>query len=483
MRSPHTNATTRRVVPTLFHGAIALAVATLALSAALFAVSGWGPMVAGIAALVAAVLLGLAQGQRSARSANDIGGLADVVEQHRHEGALTEPVAVVVIELRGLAADTLVDGAASWSEPIAILARRMLAADLGPSFSLARIAPHAFGAVFVSPDHESATAAAESLVAMCRVPVATEGTTIRIDAVAGVGHADVGERCTGDELIRMADAAVRFDVRSASPVATADSRLLRHARRVIAVETEIRHSLDVDLIAAKLVPVVDVRTDIIVGVRSAYDWTAVSRTDPGTLESVASSLGLQRSVETQYLMRSIDAANSVPVASARRVVAQIDARRLADPRAVGQIGLLLHASGIDPSDLVLEFSAWEAAAIDHSAVEALTELGVGLGLAVTYRNGWDLVPDALLGNIESLSVPAWSLIDDDSGRILMHRVEKLLRLCDEDGSRITVCDVDNASWALEFSAAGLINQCGVVHGSAMPASSLGDWLIQRNPGL
>jgi predicted signal transduction protein with EAL and GGDEF domain len=215
--------------------------------------------------------------------------------------------------------------------------------------------------------------------------VQTPTRQVRIDAVAGVGFAEAGDPRRGEELIRIADAALRVDGKVTSPVAAADSRLMQHARRVIAVETEIRHSLDVDLLSAQLIPVLDVRLDALVGIRSSYDWTQVSSSDPETLGSVAASLGLRRSLETHYLMRSIAAADSVPAENARRVVARLDAGRLADPRAVGQIGLLLEVSGIDPNQLILEFDHWGAATIDDACLNALDRLGVGVGLAVSHQ--------------------------------------------------------------------------------------------------
>lgn len=448
-------------------------------------VAGWISSVVALAVCgVAVVVATLVAGRRgrTARRVADGFGLAAVVDKERVGGTLRVPMAAVVVELRGIAADTLVDGPEAWSEPIAVVLRRLVAADVGAGFSLARLGPHTFGAVFSCPDHEAALAAAESLVALCRVPVQTPTREVRIDAVAGVGFAEAGDRRRGEELIRVADAALRVDGKITSPVAAADSRLMQHARKVIEVETEIRHSLDVDLLSAQLIPVLDVRLDTMVGVRSAYDWTQVSCSDPETLGSVAASLGLRRSLETHYLMRSIAAAESVPVTNARRVVARLDPGRLADSRAVGQIGLLLEVSGIDPDQLILEFEHWGAAAIDDSCVAALDRLGVGVGLAVSHQRAWTSLPSPLVGRLESLSATARDLIDAETGTVIEPRVEQLLRFVDEDAGRITVCDVDNAPWALELSSAGLSNQCGLVHGKAMSAGDLRRWLVRRAVG-
>lgn len=447
-------------------------------------VLGWISAPVAVAACIGVVLVSVAAARRPYAAGRQTEGLAlaAIVERERVNGALGVPIAAVVVELRGIAADTLVDGPAAWSEPIAVVLRRLAAADLGGAFSLARLGPHTFGAVFRCPDHDAALAAAETLVALCRVPVPTPHREVRIDAVAGVAFAEAGDRRRGEELIRIADAALRVDGAVTSPVAAADSRLRQHARRVIEVETEIRHSLDVDLLAARLIPVLDVRHDALVGVRSDYDWTEVSRSDPETLGSIAASLGLRRSLETHYLMRAIVAAESVPIESARRVVARLDPGRLADPRAVGQIGLLLEVSGLDPDQLILEFEHWGAEAIDAAAMVALDQLGVGLGLAVTHRGGWSSLPPSLTGSLESLSTSARDLIDPDNDRVFEDRVEQLLRLVDDEPGRITVCDVDSAPWALELSSAGLSTQSGLVHGKPMAAADLRKWLVRRAVG-
>jgi predicted signal transduction protein with EAL and GGDEF domain len=446
-----------------------------------------GRISAGVAVTISLAVVGahLASARRTRPNTSapvDAAALGHVVDKYRDNGVLTIPVAAIVVELRGIAADTLVDGPAAWSEPIGVIARRMTTADLGSGFSLARIGPHTFAAVLPAPDHAAAVVAAESLVALCRIPVQTPAREVRIDAVAGVGHADIGDRCNGEELVRMADAALRVDGEIASPVALADHRLLRHARKVIEVETEIRHSLDVDLLTARLIPVVDVRRDVMVGLRSGYDWTSVSSTDPDTLGSIAASLGLRRSIETQYLMRSIAAAESVPLENARRVVAQLDPSRLADPRAVGQIGLLLDVSGLDPRHLVLEFQCWGSSTLEQGAVDALEELGVGIGLSLRHREAWDLVPMPLVGRVDAVSVEAIDLLDHEQREVAGERVEQLLRMCDDDLPRVTVCGVDSAPSALELASVGLSTQCGLVHGRAMSAADLRKWVVNRAVG-
>ncbi|MEM9466653.1 MAG: hypothetical protein AAGA90_14870 [Actinomycetota bacterium] len=439
-----------------------------------------GPLelVAGAAAvaMIAGILGGLLR-PTPEHAPLDLGGLAAVIDGERVDGCVTRPLAAAVIELRGIAADTVVDGADAWSEPVAVIAKRLVDADLPSPALIARLGPHSFGAVFGAETRADALAVAETLVAMCRIPIRTPMREIRVDAVAGVCHTDAGCRVRGEELLRAADASMRVDATSAGPVVTAGERLRRHARRVVEVETEIRHSLDVDLLTARLQPVVDVHSDEVIGLRSGYDWTAVSSTDPEMLRSIAGSLGLRRSIETQYLMRSISAAESLGPASGRRIFARIDADRVIDDRAVAQLGMLIRASGIDPENLVLELDGWGAETLGADAAEALRALGVGVGVGLRHHATWEPIPGHLVGQLDSISVSAVDLIDGDEVSAL--RISRLARVVDGDLSRVTVVDVDSASVALELSAAGLPVQSGRVHGRPLAARDLHTWLANR----
>ena len=436
----------------------------------------------GIISAVAAVVIGtavvvIADRRRPANTAASCGmaGLVARIDERRRDAVLTEPVAAIVIELRGVAAETVVEGAAAWTEPITMLARRLAETDLDTPAQISRLGPHSFGVVASLPGRADAIAAAERLVAACREPILAAGREIRVDAVAGVAHAAVGEAASGEELLRTADAAMRVETRSAAPVATADSRLARHARRVAEIESEIRHSLDVDLLTARLMPVVDVHSDDVVGLRSGYDWTTVSRSEPEILQSVANSLGLRRSLETQYLMRSISVAGLLPGGYARPVVASIEAERLTDERAVSQIALLIKASGVEPHHLILELDGWGADTLNWDLHSRLRALEVGVGVRLRGFDGDEL--PLHLPVFDSVSVSATELLDEDE--IVPERVERLGRLVGDDLRRVTVLEVDRASTALELSAVGLPIQCGRVHGQARTARDLRSWLLSR----
>jgi len=244
------------------------------------------------------------------------------------------------------------------------------------------------------------------------------------------------------------------------------------------VEAEIRHSLDVDLLAARMVPVVEVRRDEVVGLRSAHDWTSISNTEPEILGSIADSLGLSRSIETQLLMRSINSAAAMGDDDRRPVTAVLDAHRLADHRAVSQLGLLLRVSGLEPHHLVVELDDWSAAALDHDAIHPLLDLGVGVGLSLRHRGSWHTVAPWLQREARQVSVRTEDLIDPTGPTPLHDRVEGLHRVCGDLG-HISVGGVDSVAVGLELSAVGLTRQWGQLHGDPMDPAHLPGFIAQR----
>ena len=91
---------------------------------------------------------------------------------------LSRPIAVIVVELRGLAADTIVEGAEVWTTPIKVVGERLLAAVDGAH--LARIGPHKFGLVVSIESQKAALSMAERVVAVCRTPIGEGSDEVRI---------------------------------------------------------------------------------------------------------------------------------------------------------------------------------------------------------------------------------------------------------------------------------------------------------------
>ncbi|MFQ5558741.1 MAG: hypothetical protein ACE5GB_14700, partial [Acidimicrobiales bacterium] len=381
------------------------------------------------------------------------GGLAAVIDDTRHHERLTVPMAVIVVEVRGLAADTIVEGAQVWSGPLAVLGRRL--ANAIDDSRVARIGPHSFGVAVSLPDTDVAVAVGERLVAACRQPIPTGFGEVRVDAVAGVCHRHVGEPVTGEEMIREADASLRLGPAVASPVVAVDKRLRSYALRVMAVESEIRDGLDADLLVSKLVPVVDVREDRIVLFRSSPDWTGMSLVEPGILSDVASSLGLRRSIDSQFLLSSISATDEAARRPGEgRVLASIDAARLTDSRAVSQIRLLLDVVGLAPEQLVVELDRWSMSTLETSTVEPLVGLGIGIGMTLHHRGRWQTIPAGVAEHLVTVSVEIGDLLYPD-GRLALERIESLRELMPGGLAGVLVLGVDDAPSALELSAAGL----------------------------
>ena len=83
-----------------------------------------GAVVIGSSAIGGIVFRGVLRPSESPRTV-DLGGLTAVIDGERIDGCVTRSLAAAVIELRGIAADTVVDGADAWSEPVGVIARRL----------------------------------------------------------------------------------------------------------------------------------------------------------------------------------------------------------------------------------------------------------------------------------------------------------------------------------------------------------------------
>jgi hypothetical protein len=114
-------------------------------------------------------------------------------------------------------------------------------------------------------------------------------------------------------------------------------------------------------------------------------------------------------------------------------------------------------------------------------VRPLRDLGVGIGVALHHRGTWHAVPDALVkGGVDVITVEAADLVEPAIGVVSEERVSTLVMVCGGSLDRVTVAGVDQTSFALELSSAGLPRQSGSVHGEAMSSSDLHDWVLQRN---
>jgi len=404
--------------------------------------------------------------------------VAAAFDQMLIDGAVARDMSLIAIDLRGVEAGTLVDGPAAWDIPIEVVAKRLVEDPEARGARIARFAPHSFALLMPDAIGPRSLEIAEHLIVVCREPIATAGRVVHVDAVACVRDIKAGERITGEQLIRSLDASLRLDRPGGSPVTVVDDRLIRRAKMVKDVQREVRNSLDGDLLVARIQPVVDVRSDQVVGLRSGVDWTSAIATAPEMLDTISRSLGLARAIETQYLLRTISAAENLTFGGPMsHVTASVDADRLDDRRFSDQIDLLLRVCGLNPEHLLLEFSSRSLRTVPPESVGRLLQTGIDIGAALDFDGAWITVPTPVSGAIAMWSVTSRDLI---SGTVIIpERVELLRRDCGVEPDDLVVRDVNDAASALELASHGFVLQSGAAHGSAMGAREMGIWLEQR----
>ena len=447
-----------------------------------------------LGAMAAGLLVGLSLGVAAAlaltvwlgvrklvqdRPSRGVRAVAAVFDEMLVDGMVPENLSLIAIDLRGVEADTLVDGAGAWDAPIEILAKRLVEDPEVRGARIARFSPHSFALLIPEATGPRSLELAEHLIVVCREPIVADGRVVHVDAVACVRDIMAGERITGDQLVRTVDASLRLERPGGSPITVVDDRLIRRALMVKDVQQEVRNSLDGDLLMARIQPVIDVRTDQVVGLRSGVDWTSAFSTPPEMLETVSRSLGLARAIETQYLLRTIAAAEGVAFGDQiEHVTAAVDADRLDDRRFSDQVDLLLRVCGLAPEHLLLEFSSRGLSMTSPESVGRLLQTGIDIGISIDFDDGWITVPPPVGGAVAVQSVSARYLTTETI--IIAERVDSFQRDCGIAPSEVVVRDVNDAATALELAAHGFVRQSGAAHGSAMGAREMGVWLEHRS---
>ena len=280
-------------------------------------------------------------------------------------------------------------------------------------------------------------------------------------------------------MIREADACLQIDPSVASPVVSLNRALRDYAVRVLAVESEVREGLDAESVGARLSPVVDVRGDRIVLLRSCPDWDAMSVAEPDVVASVGRGLGFRRAIDTSMLLAAMSASSELstdvpPV----KVVVGLDAGSLTDNRGVSHIQLLLEVVGLAPEHVVIELNSSTIDAVGQDRLSELARLGVGVGVTARHSGTWRPAAALAGGDLASVTVELGDLLRND-GTLAIERIESLRALLAGSLDRVTVLGVDDATSAVELSALGLVLQSGWVHGRTMDPTELRDWMISR----
>lgn len=237
-------------------------------------------------------------------------------------------------------------------------------------------------------DPAVATEIAERLVAALQMPVRIAGQPTRVGVSLGIALGE-GE-LDPDALTRNADLAMyaaKQDGRRAVRVYDPSMRTEPLAREELAADLEA--ALDGDELELNYQPIVDLRSDAVVGLEALVRWRHPRRglLSPGEFLPIAEEKGLMVAIGRKVLAAACREAQGWTRLSSTQpapwVSVNVAGEQIEEPAFIDDIAAALERSGLDPDRLVIEIS--ERAVQDFGrpvagAVARIRELGAHAAL-------------------------------------------------------------------------------------------------------
>ena len=263
-----------------------------------------------------------------------------------------------------------------------------IGAALSPSDTVARFGGDTFGVLLPNTDADAALAAAERIQAQLKPPFDLDGRTWFISASMGIGVGAPGTTGAGDILQEAEIALVDTKQDPARRISLFDPLRSRHVRERVDVEAELRLALERDELLVHYQPIIDLRSDRIVGFEALARWQHPGRGLVLPVDFIALAeesdliVALGRTVLEKACRQAQAWRQHWPDENLVMSV-NLSPRQFADPNLAASIAEVLRTTGLEPCALELEIT--ESSVMDRSeaslrVLQQLREIGVHIVL-------------------------------------------------------------------------------------------------------
>jgi len=265
---------------------------------------------------------------------------------------------------------------------------RRVASVLGPADIVARFGGDEFGILLTPADAHRAAAVADQVVGTMKAPLDLDGRVWFISASVGYAVGRPGLATSGDLLREAEVALVQAQGDPTTRIARFDPLRSREALERIDLEADLRAGITRDELVVHYQPIVDLRTERIVGFEALVRWQHPQRglVPPAAFIPLAEETDLIIPLGAIVLEKACRQAREWRDQwPGERLVMSVNLspRQFADPGLVASIAAVLRDTALEPSGLELEIT--ETAVMDRSeagmrALADLRALGVRLVL-------------------------------------------------------------------------------------------------------
>ncbi|MFV0524490.1 MAG: putative bifunctional diguanylate cyclase/phosphodiesterase [Acidimicrobiales bacterium] len=235
----------------------------------------------------------------------------------------------------------------------------------------------------------SVVAVAEQILRRFTEPVSLKGRQQQISTSVGVAIASSDETRDPEELVRDADAAMYVAKRNRSGFAVFDEAQRSMLVDRLAIERDLRRALDTDgQLVVFYQPIMDAASDSLYALEALIRWDHPERglIPPEQFLSVAADARLMAQIGELVLREACAQAalwnHRAPEMRSVRIGVNVDEQQLVDAGLPNLVAEVLHWSGLEPAQLVLEIT--EDLIVDHldglDMLHQIRALGVSLAI-------------------------------------------------------------------------------------------------------